>query len=118
MSWRNYCRRRAATVRTADAAASAKHVPGRVGEGSTTAVGVPPLLPGAAWRAETERGRRRSRWWCTGMTAVWMFFRAELRRRWRSWLVLALVAGLVGGLVTAVAAGARRPRAPFPGPGA
>jgi hypothetical protein len=48
------------------------------------------------------------------MTAVWMFFRAELRRRWRSWLVLALVAGLVGGLVTAVAAGARRTDAAYP----
>jgi hypothetical protein len=48
------------------------------------------------------------------MTAVWMFFRAELRRRWRSWLVLALVAGLVGGLVTTVAAGARRTDAAYP----
>src|SRR5580692_5167632 len=48
------------------------------------------------------------------MTAVWMFFRDELRRRWRSWLVLALVAGLVGGLVTTVAAGARRTDAAYP----
>jgi hypothetical protein len=42
------------------------------------------------------------------MTAVWMFFRAELRGRWRSWLALALLAGVFGGVVTAVAAGARR----------
>jgi len=48
------------------------------------------------------------------MTAVWMFFRAELRRRWRTWLLLALVAGLVGGLVIAVAAGARRTDAAYP----
>lgn len=48
------------------------------------------------------------------MTPVWMFFRAELRRRWRSWLVLALLSGLVGGLVTAVAAGARRTDAAYP----
>lgn len=48
------------------------------------------------------------------MTAVWMFFGAELRRRWRSWLVLALLAGLIGGLVTAVAAGARRTDNAYP----
>jgi len=44
MSWRNYFRQRAATVRTADAAASAKYVPGRVGEASTTAVGRASLI--------------------------------------------------------------------------
>ncbi len=48
------------------------------------------------------------------MTAVWMFFAAELRRRWRSWLALAVLAGLAGGLVTAVAAGARRTDAAYP----
>ena len=42
------------------------------------------------------------------MAAVWIRLRAELRSRWRAWLALAVLAGLAGGLVTAVAAGARR----------
>ena len=42
------------------------------------------------------------------MAAVWIRLRAELRLRWRAWLALAVLAGLAGGLVTAVAAGARR----------
>ena len=48
------------------------------------------------------------------MGAVWMVVRAELRSRWRSWLVLALLAGVMGGLVIAVAAGARRTDAAYP----
>ena len=42
------------------------------------------------------------------MAAVWIRLRAELRFGWRAWLALAVLAGLAGGLVTAVAAGARR----------
>lgn len=42
------------------------------------------------------------------MTAVWFRFRAELRTRWRAWLGLALIVGLAGGLVIALAASARR----------
>ena len=49
------------------------------------------------------------------MTAVWMVVRAGLRWRWRSWLALAVLAGLSGALVTAVAAGARRTDAAYPG---
>jgi ABC-type lipoprotein release transport system permease subunit len=48
------------------------------------------------------------------MIAVWLVVRAELRLRWRSWLALAMVAGLAGGLVTGVAAGARRTDAAYP----
>jgi hypothetical protein len=48
------------------------------------------------------------------MTAVWLVVRAGLRARWRSWLALALVAGVAGGLVSAVAAGARRTDAAYP----
>jgi hypothetical protein len=40
--------------------------------------------------------------------AVWYRARAELRRRWPSTLVLALVAGIAGGIVLASVAGARR----------
>jgi hypothetical protein len=48
------------------------------------------------------------------MTAVWLVVRAGLRARWRSWLALALVAGVMGGFVIAVAAGARRTDAAYP----
>jgi ABC-type lipoprotein release transport system permease subunit len=42
------------------------------------------------------------------VTAVWLFLRAEARRRWRAWLSLAFIVGVfVGGVVTA-AAGASR----------
>src|SRR5262245_42347093 len=37
-----------------------------------------------------------------------MRFRAELRSGWRTWLTLAVLAGLAGGLVVAGFAGARR----------
>jgi hypothetical protein len=40
--------------------------------------------------------------------AVWYRARAELRRRWRSTLVLAVLAGVAGGIVLASVAGARR----------
>jgi ABC-type lipoprotein release transport system permease subunit len=42
------------------------------------------------------------------MAAVGIRLRAELRSRWRSWLTLAVLAGLAGGLVIAIAAGAKR----------
>ena len=42
------------------------------------------------------------------MAAVWLRFRAELRSRWRTWLTLAVLAGIAGGLVIAGIADARR----------
>jgi hypothetical protein len=42
------------------------------------------------------------------VNAVWIRFRAELRTRWKAWLVLAVLAGIAGGLVIGVMAGARR----------
>ena len=42
------------------------------------------------------------------MAPVWIRLRAELRTRWRSWLALSLLAGVAGGLVIAIASGARR----------
>lgn len=42
------------------------------------------------------------------MRAVWFRFRAELRTRWRTWLGLASLIGLVGGAVSASAIGALR----------
>ena len=48
-----------------------------------------------------------------GVVAVWLVVRTVLRARWRSWLLLAAVAGLAGGMVIAVAAGARRTDAAY-----
>jgi FtsX-like permease family len=48
------------------------------------------------------------------MSPVWLVVRAALRQRWRAWLVVAVVAGLLGGLVMAVAAGVRRTDAAYP----
>jgi len=42
------------------------------------------------------------------VTAIWVFLRAEFRRRWRAWLSLALIVGVVTGVVVTAAAGARR----------
>jgi hypothetical protein len=49
------------------------------------------------------------------MAAGWLCFRAELRRRWRAWLALALIVGAFAGVVEAAAAGARRTDAAYPG---
>jgi hypothetical protein len=42
------------------------------------------------------------------MSAVWLWVRSDLRRRWRSWVVLGLLAGISVGLAAAGVAGARR----------
>ena len=41
-------------------------------------------------------------------TALWVHWRAELRRRWVAWLAVVLLIGLVGGAVLGALAGARR----------
>jgi hypothetical protein len=48
------------------------------------------------------------------LAAGWLYFRAELRRRWRAWLALALIVGAFAGVVEAAAAGARRTDAAYP----
>ena len=48
------------------------------------------------------------------MTAAWTVFRAGVRRRWRAWVALALLIGLFGAVVTALAAGARRTDSAYP----
>lgn len=42
------------------------------------------------------------------MSAAWLWVRADLRRRWRSWVVLGILAGISVGLACAGFAGARR----------
>ena len=54
-------------------------------------------------RAGEEHGRGRPR----GRGHAGLIFRAELRRRWRSWLALAILIAVVGGVVMAAAAGPR-----------
>jgi hypothetical protein len=46
--------------------------------------------------------------------AVRLAFRAELRRRWRSWLAIALLISVVGGLVLAAMAAGSRTESAFP----
>jgi hypothetical protein len=46
--------------------------------------------------------------------AVRLAFRAELRRRWRSWLAIAILISVVGGLVLAATAAGRRTESAFP----
>jgi len=46
--------------------------------------------------------------------AVRFALRAELRRRWRSWLIIVLLISLVGGFVLAATAAGRRTEAAFP----
>jgi siroheme synthase len=41
------------------------------------------------------------------MTATWMWLRADLRHRWRSWVVLGVMAGISAGIACAAVAGAR-----------
>lgn len=48
------------------------------------------------------------------MAAVLMLVRARLRRRWRSWLALAVLLGVAGGVVLTAAAGARRTDTAYP----
>lgn len=48
------------------------------------------------------------------MSAALYWARAQLRNRWRSWLSVALVAGIGGGLVMASIAGARRTQTAYP----
>jgi hypothetical protein len=47
------------------------------------------------------------------MAALGMRLRAELRARWRAWLVLVLLAAAAGGLLLAMAAGSRRTATAF-----
>ena len=48
------------------------------------------------------------------MTTVWLALRADVRRRWPALLSLALLLGLIGGVVLTAAAGARRTDTAYP----
>jgi len=48
------------------------------------------------------------------LRAVWVVFWAQLRHRWRSWLAIAILISLVGGVVMAAVAAGRRTESAFP----
>jgi ABC-type antimicrobial peptide transport system permease subunit len=48
------------------------------------------------------------------MTTMWLALRADVRRRWPALLSLALLLGLIGGVVLTAAAGARRTDTAYP----
>ncbi|HEY7262038.1 MAG TPA: FtsX-like permease family protein [Trebonia sp.] len=48
------------------------------------------------------------------MSTVWLALRADMRRRWPALLSLALLLGLIGGVVLTAAAGARRTYTAYP----
>ena len=48
------------------------------------------------------------------MAPVWLLVRCDLRRRWRSLLVVALLVGMAGAVVLTAAAGARRTESAYP----
>jgi ABC-type antimicrobial peptide transport system permease subunit len=59
---------------------------------------------------DREPGRGLNR----AMGSVWLSLRADLRLRWRPLAALALLLGLIGGVVLAAAAGARRTDTAYP----
>src|ERR1700733_2805290 len=73
------------------------------GAGSTTGPGIPPPL---------LRGRPADG--MLTMATGWLALRADVRRRWRALVSLALLIGLAGGVVLTAAAGARRTDTAYP----
>jgi ABC-type lipoprotein release transport system permease subunit len=78
------------------------------GGGTTTALPLVDPLVRPRTKGHTARGE-------VDLAVIRMLFRAELRQRWRSWLLLALLVALVGGLVLAGVAAGRRTANAFPG---
>ena len=85
----------------------------RVGAASTTTAVVLTPLRRAGNRGPMDGNARGPGE--MALAAGWLCFRAELRRRWRAWLALALIVGAFAGVVEAAAAGARRTDAAYPG---
>ena len=68
---------------------------------STIAAGMPASLTADGYAALNSR-----------MGAVRLRLRAELRQQWRTWLALAVLLGLIGGIAVTAAAGAPTPPCP------
>ena len=48
------------------------------------------------------------------MHGVWVCLRIDARSKWRSWVALALLLGILGGAVLTATAGARRTETAYP----
>src|SRR6266542_152150 len=48
------------------------------------------------------------------MAAIWVRVRSDLRRRWRAWVLLSVIVGMVAGAGLTAAAGARRSQSAYP----
>ena len=76
----------------------------RRSDGGTTLPGMAAVLP-PGWGGDGM----------LAMTTIWLTLRADVRRRWRTLVGLAVLLGLIGGVVLTAAAGARRTDTAYPG---
>jgi len=68
-----------------------------------------------AWTRSTTLDAAYLRWTSSavGVDTIAAIVRSDLRRKWRSWVVVGVVAGLVWGVALSLAAGARRSEGAF-----
>src|SRR5690348_7791392 len=91
---------------------------GQRGSGPWRRSGWPASPPGAGSTTPCHDAcildRYRAQWLNLPMATVWLRLRADIRLGWRTLAALALLLGLVGGVVLTAAAGARRTDTAYP----
>ena len=75
-------------------------------------IGPPGHHPGDPASAPPQSARVQVR--RPSLGAVGLVFRSQLRQRWRSWLAVAVLVSIVGGVIMAAAAAGRRTESAFP----